>query len=110
MKNITILNVYDDDDHIIKQAEATPTSIKYGAVRRLMKLLKIEDAKDTWDIINIVSDVWDELTALLNKCFPEMTDEDWDNVKLEELIPALLAVIRASFNKLGEIPQDSEKN
>ena len=110
MKNIIVLNVYDDKDNIIKVAEATPTSIKFGAVRRLMKLLKIEDAKDTLDIINVVADVWDELISLLNKCFPEMTDNDWDNVKLEELIPAILGVIRLSFNKLGEIPQDQEKN
>ena len=110
MKNIIILNVYNDDDKIVKQAEATPTSIKFGAVRRLMKLLKIEDATNTWDILNVVSEVWDELIVLLNKCFPEMTDADWDNVKLEELIPAVLSVIRLSFSKLNEIPQDSEKN
>ena len=110
MKKVILLNVYDNEDHIIKQAEATPTSIKFGAVRRLMKLLKIEDASDTWDIINVISDVWDELTTLLNRCFPEMTDADWDNVRLEELIPAVLAVIMLSFNKLCEIPQDSEKN
>lgn len=109
MKNIILLNVYDDEDHIIKQAEATPASIRFGAVRRLMKLLKIEDVKDTIDIIRIVADVWDELTALLNKCFPEMTDEEWDKVKLEELIPAVLAVIRLSFAKLSEVPVD-EKN
>ena len=111
MKKIIILNVYDDENHIVKQAEATPVSLMFGAVRKLMKLLKIENAKDTWDILTTVSEVWEELTALLSKCFPEMKEEDWDHVKLEELIPAVLAVIKASFNKLGEIPQDdTEKN
>lgn len=110
MKNIIVLNVYDDKDNIVKIAEATPTSIRFGAVRRLMKLLKIEDAQNTLDVLNVVADVWDELTILLTKCFPEMTEADWDNVKLEELIPAVLAVVRLSFNKLNEIPQDSEKN
>ena len=110
MKNIIVLNVYDDKDNIVKVAEAMPVSIKFGAVRSIMKLLKIEETTDTWDILSSVADVWDELTALLSKCFPEMTDKDWDNVRLEELIPAIMGVLKMSFSKLKEIPEDAEKN
>ena len=110
MKNIIFLNVYDDKDNIVKQAEATPSSIRFGAVRKIMKLLKIEDANDTWDLLGRINDVWDELTILLTKCFPDMQEDDWDNVKLEELIPAVMAVMRMSFNKLSEIPGDGSKN
>ena len=110
MNRITLINVYDDEGHIIKQAEAKPTSIRFGAVRKIMKLLQIENANDTWDIIKIVSDVWDELTALLSRCFPEMEDSDWDKVKLEDLIPAILAIVTSSFNELSTVPQDPEKN
>lgn len=108
-KNIILLNVYDDNDKIVKQAEATPISIKYGAVRKIMKLLKVDKIESTVDILNTVNEVWDELTTILTKCFPDMTEEDFDNVKLEELIPAIISILRMSFSKLGEIPSN-EKN
>lgn len=108
MKNIILLNVYDENDKIIKQAEATPVSIKFGAVRSIMKLLKVDKIETTVDILTAVNDVWEELTALLTKCFPDMTEEDFDNVKLEELIPAVIGILRLSFAKLSEIPSDSK--
>ena len=110
MKNLILLNIYDDNNNIIKQAEATPVSIKFGAVRKLMKLLKIEDATDTWDILTSVSDIWEELTALLSKCFPDMTEKDWDEVRLEDLIPAVISILRMSFGKMNEVPGTEEKN
>ena len=109
MKNIILLNVYDDNDNIVKQAEATPVSIKYGAVRKIMKLLKVDKIDNTLDILTTVNEVWEELTVILTKCFPDMTEEDFDNVKLEELIPAVIAILKLSFSKLGEIPS-TEKN
>lgn len=109
MKKLIILNVYDDNDNIVKQAEATPVSIKYGAVRKIMKLLKVDKIENTVDILATVSEVWDELTAILVKCFPDMEEEDFDNVKLEELIPAVIDILKMSFSKLGEIPSN-EKN
>ena len=109
MKNLIILNVYDSEDNIIKQAEATPITIKFGAIRKIMKLLKVDKIENTFDILTVVNDVWDELTMLLIKCFPDMSQEDFDNVKLDELIAAVIAILRLSFSKLGEIPSD-EKN
>jgi len=109
MQKLILLNVYDDNDNIVKQAEATPVSIKYGAVRKIMKLLKVDKVENTVDILTTVSEVWEELTVILSKCFPDMTEDDFDNVKLEELIPAVIAILRMSFSKLGEIPSN-EKN
>lgn len=109
MKNLIVLNVYDSEDNIVKQAEATPVTIKFGAIRKLMKLLKVDNIENTFDIISVVSDVWDELTTILVKCFPDMTEEDFDNVKLDELIAAVIAVLKLSLAKLGQIPSD-EKN
>lgn len=109
MKNLILLNVYDDNDNIVKQAEATPISIKYGAIRKIMKLLKVDKIENTVDILNTVNEVWEELTVILAKCFPDMTEEDFDNVKLEELIPAVIAILRYSFAKLSEVPSN-EKN
>ena len=110
MKNLILLNVYDENGNITKQAEATPVSIKFGAVRKLMKLLKVDTASDTWDILTTVSDVWEELIALLSKCFPDMEEKDWDEVKLEDLIPAVISILRMSFAKMNEVPGDNEKN
>lgn len=103
-----LIHVYDDDDNIVKECIAQETSIKFGAVRSIMKLLKVNDQDSAFDVISTVSDVWDQLTAILNRCFPEMEEEDWDNVKLEELVPAVLKIVSGAFGKMQEIP--AEKN
>ena len=105
MENI-VLNVYDDDDNIIKTVEATDATIKFGLVRKLMKLLNIDEMEDTHEILLVVMDSWDIVTALLGKFFPDMTDDDWDNVKIDELIPAVLALLKSSFVETLKIPKD----
>ena len=110
MKEMKVtLNVYNDQDEIIKTVSAEPVKFKFGAIRSLMELLQIEDTATTADLLKTVYNAWNELTKILNKCFPEMNNEDWDNVELNELIPATLSILRYSFDELLTIPRD-EKN
>lgn len=106
--NELILNVYDEDDNVIKSCKAQFTDIRFGVVRKLMAVLNIENIDDTAQLLKIVYDAWDKLTVILSKCFPDMEDADWDNVKLAELMPVLVEIIKATFRKMTSVP--SEKN
>lgn len=109
MENVELkLNVYDDDDKIIKSCEGHLVDIKFGVIRSLMKLLKVDDIKDTWELFKIVDNVWTQLTKILERCFPEMEEEDWDNIKLNELIPILLLIIKYASSKMSGIPTESK--
>lgn len=103
-----ILNVYDDENKIVKTSKAELVDLKFGAIRRLMKLLNIDDINDTAELLKTVYSVWDQLTKILNGCFPDMTEDDWDNVKVSELIPTLMSIFKFSFTQMLTIPVDQK--
>lgn len=103
-----ILNVYDENGEIVKTVEANNIDIEFGHIRSIMKLLDIDNVEDTWGLLQVVYSAWDKLTEILSQCFPEMDDEDWEHVKVKELIPELIQIIRDSFSEILTIP--TEKN
>lgn len=102
------LNVYDDENNVVKTATAEVMELKFGSIRRLMKLLNIDDVNDTAQLLKVVYGAWEQLTKILNGCFPDMTDEDWDNVKVSELVIVLVAILKYSFTQMLSIPADSK--
>ena len=102
------LNVYDDENNVVKTSKAELIELKFGAVRSLMKLLNIDDINDTAQLLKIVYGAWEQLTKILNSCFTDMTDEDWDNVKISELMPVIVAILKYSFTQMLTIPTDSK--
>lgn len=107
-KKIFTLNVYDNENNIVKTCEAVDADLKFGAIRSIMKLLNIDDIDDTAQLLKTVYSAWEQLTAILSQCFPDMKEEDWNNVKLEELIPVIVGILRTSFGKILTIPSDSK--
>lgn len=71
-----------------------------------MKLLKIDDINDTGELLTTIYDVWDQLVDILKQCFPDMQDEDWEHVKLKELVPVVLMMLKSSFKEILSIPND----
>lgn len=102
------LNVYDDENNITKTATAEVMELKFGSIRSLMKLLKVDDINDTAQLLKVVYGAWEQLTKILTGCFPEMTDEDWDNVKISELVVVLVTILKYSFTQMLTIPTDSK--
>lgn len=107
MKDL-VINVYDKEDRnkVVKTVEAEPADLMFGSIRSIMKLLNIDDIDNTGELLKIVYQAWDQLTSILNDCFPDMKDEDWDYVKLGELIPVVVTILKVSFGKVVEIPSD----
>lgn len=107
MENLKI-NVYDENDKVIKTSEAKVIDLRFGTVRSLMELLNVEDIDDTAELLRTVYKAWAQITAILGKVFPDMQDEDWDNIKLNELLPILVIILKSSFVQLLSIPNDSK--
>ena len=106
--NELILNVYNDNDEVIKTCKAQFVELRFGAIRSIMKLLKVDQIETNLELMNAISNAWEQLTVILGKCFPEMDDSDWDNVKMSELIPVVVSILKSSFAKMMDIPK--EKN
>lgn len=103
-----LLNVYDNEDNIVKTSTAELIELKFGSIRKLMKLLNIDNIDDTSELLKVLYGAWEQITKVLTGCFPDMTDEDWDNVKVSELIPVLMGILKYSFTQMLTIPTDSK--
>lgn len=102
------LNVYNDNDEIVKTCTAQAVDFKFGTIRSLMKLLNVDNIDDTTELLKVVYGAWDQITKILSQCFPDITDEDWDNVKVGELIPVVVNILKISFAQILSIPQDND--
>ena len=49
-----ILNVYGKNKEIVKKCEAKEIDLMYGTVRSLMKLLKVDKMKDTFELLDVM--------------------------------------------------------
>lgn len=101
-----VINVYDKEGNVVKTCEAQFIDIRFGTVRNLMKLLKIDDVTDTANLLTMVYDAWEELTVILSDIFPDIEGDEWDNIKLNELVPTVLQIIKESFAQIMSIPKD----
>lgn len=102
------INVYDDNDNIVKTCEAQTVKLRFGVIRKIMELLKIDDVTDTAELVKTIYGAWDQLTTVLEKCFPDMTEEDWDGVDISELVPAVIAILKEAVKTINLIPTDSK--
>lgn len=107
MEKIT-LNIYGKNDKVVKTCEANVVDLKFGTIRKLMKLLKIDDIDDTSELLKVVYAAWDEITTVLAQCFPDIKDEDWDNVKVSELLQVVIKIAKSAFAEMITIPTDSK--
>lgn len=108
--NDLVLNVYNDSGKtIVKTFKASTCDLMFRTVRKLMDLLKIEDMGNQAQMLRTIYDAWDEIRAVLGGVFPEVSDEDWDNVRVRELLPLVLKIAKYSISEMFVIPTD-EKN
>lgn len=108
MKNIK-LNVYGDDGKtVVKTLSGTEYDLTFGTIRKLMALLKIDKANNTLDLLARINDAWDDITKILDNIFEEATEEDWAHVKVKELLPVIVSIVKYSLAQALTIP--TEKN
>lgn len=99
------INVYDDNDNIVKESKANTVDLRMGQVSAIMELLDADNIDNSLELMNVVNKAWKQLVKILSKVFPDMTDADWEYVKVGELIPTLVLILKESFAKMMTIPK-----
>lgn len=102
------LNVYDEKDEIKKTVEAHFVEIRFGTIKKLLAVLEVDQIDDTSELLKVLYSSWKAVTDVLSKVFPEMEEDDWDGVKLSELLPVVVAILKGSFSHILSIPTDSK--
>ena len=105
--NLT-LNVYDGKE-IIKTVKSTTYDLEFGTVIKLMKLLKIEDTENELELLKIIAGAFDEIINVLSNVFPEMEEDDWNHVKLKEIVPVIINIAKFSVTETLKIPSKGKK-
>lgn len=100
------LNVYDEKGEIKKTCEAQTVDLEFGTIRALMKVLNVDKMNDSAELLSILYGAWEQVIEVLNRCFPDMEQEDWEHVKVKELLPIVLSVLKTSFAEILSIPKD----
>lgn len=101
------ITVYKDEDlKEIKQVHiAKMRRVPFGAVRKVMALFNVENM-DTGEILKTVLTAWDEVVRVLNRFFPDITEEEWDYVDSQEVMQAILGILQLSIAEMVKIPKD----
>lgn len=104
-----LLKIYDDDDNVIKEVEADIVRIRWGTMNRIFELANIENVEDMNEMLKMVSGAWEAFKKVLGKIFKGMTDDDWDGVYVEDLVPIVYKILMKSFMKINQVTEQ-EKN
>jgi hypothetical protein len=113
MSKKLVLNVYDNEGNIEETVEARSIDVMFGTIKSIMEILHIEKATDTKELLGTIYDVWGELTDILSQIFPTLTEEQWNRVKVSELIPVIMDVLKQSFGAITSafgVEDGDEKN
>ena len=102
------LNVYNKNE-VVKTVKSTAYDLEFGTILKLMKLLKVEDAENEFALLKIIAGAFDEIVDVLSNVFPDMTDEDWEHVKMKELVPVIIGISKFSVTETLKIPSDNKK-
>ena len=73
-----------------------------------MALLDTDNIDDTTALFKVVYGAWEQVVYVLSECFPDMQEEDWDNVLIEDLIPVIVGIAKSSITKILGVPSDSK--
>ncbi len=103
------ITVYDDNDNVMKECTAQTVDVKFGQVAAIMELLDVESVEDSVQMMRMIKKAWKQLVRILSKIFPDMEDDDWNNVSLKELLPVLILILRDSFKEMMAIPKSKNE-
>ncbi|MBR1737963.1 MAG: hypothetical protein IJ736_13295 [Firmicutes bacterium] len=108
MEKVT-LSIYNESFTAIeRQAEAKLAIVPFGTVRKLMAIFGDSDISDSKKIANAILSSWDSLIGILDRVFPDVSEEEWERVNTAELIRCVVALIQYATSQILTIP--TEKN
>lgn len=102
------LQVKDKKGNVIKTVEANTFDVYFGTIDNLMQLLDIDEQTSSFELLKKITKAWDEVTELLGDIFPGMSEQDWKYVRMNDLVPIVLQIVKYTFLEIMTIPSDSK--
>lgn len=103
--DITI-KVYEKDKKTVKmECKADTVDLEFGTVRRLMALFDYKNL-DNATLLSLIFEEWNDLVSILSEAFPDMENDDWDHVKMKELLTVIKNIAVVAIKDMLSIPTD----
>ena len=104
------LNIYDKNDKtkVAKTLETEGYDLMLGTVEDFMDIIDIDKINDQNEVAKMVIKGYRQLKPLIMDIFPELTDDDYKNIKVNELIKLITQIGTSVIENLDLIK--SSKN
>lgn len=103
------LKIYDNEfKNVEREVTAQKCVISFGTVRKFVKIFKVDDMKNGTEIFETIVDAFDEVTCVLSRIFPDVKEDEWNRVDVNELVPLVIDIAKFIFRGMFKIP--TQKN
>lgn len=103
-----MLQIRNREGEVTRTAEAKAFDIRFGTIDHLMELMDIDENTTSFDMLKKVSTAWTEVVSLLGEIFPDVTEAEWADIRLNDLVPTVFQVVKYTFSEIMSLP--TEKN
>lgn len=101
------LNIYDDDNNIVKTYTKDSYRLKWGVASDLINGLNLDGLKadDNVEFIkaatNVVTHSFGVVQPLIKRIFKGLTDEELENTYIDEIVTVLVTVVKYTMSQIG---------
>lgn len=99
------LNIYANDGKTIEKTYISRDyNISFGIIRKFMKLMNIDKLENKTEVLSLIMGAWEQFEAVLNGFFPDVQEEEWDRVSIEEIVDLVMDIAMGIVSKIAKIP------
>ena len=106
------INIYNELDEVVKEHKRTGYSIKMRTVKNVIETLDtkkigiaLNEEGSNAEAISVVGEfvinAYDTAKELLMDIFTEMTEEEYENTRVDEVVKVIVNIVKYSFNVIA---------
>lgn len=103
------LNIYSKERNaetgkkeIAKTYTTDEYDLMYGTVEDILVLFDNVNVNDTTQVMTVIRKFMNQLNPLLKDVFYGLTDEEMKNIKVKELVPVIVNIIKLAMSEFGD--------
>lgn len=99
------LNIYDEDGKTIEKTYISKDyNVSFGVIRKFMKLMNIDKLENKTEVLSLIMGAWEQFATVLSGFFPDVQEDEWDRVSLEEIVDLIIDIAMSIVSKIAKIP------
>jgi len=103
------LNIFGEDKQIAKTYTAEGYDLMMGTIEDFMEIIDVENLNDTTAVAKMVMKGYKQIKPLMKDVFPGLTDEEFRQIKINNLIEVIVALGAAVIENLGILKQGNSQ-